>query len=234
MSPTIHKEKIEVYLPSVQDTEEQKKMTEKCRESLVTKENVLNIIENSEKYPRKVAQAWNWFFDQWRNKVYSYLMIVANDTIADPNAIDYMLRALKENPNAGLITGRVIRDIEEFEKSKGSFEYNSKLTKGLLDPACFIINKGVIEKVGRVDEEFPVEFVERDFIYRLKLAGYDSIQLDTPLWYHPPYSGTVGNDQERLQVAYRKYLAKWGGDANAERYMYPYNDMNLTYTFCRK
>jgi hypothetical protein len=92
----------------------------------------------------------------------------------------------------------------------------------------------VIEKVGKVDFTFPCEFVERDYWYRSKLAGFDWIQLDQILCYHPPYAGTIGNDQPRLMRALRKYILKFGGDAGEERFIVPYNNYSLDWTYAEK
>jgi len=226
--------KIRGLLPALITNKEQQEMTDKCRKSLVSFENCLELEEDNKPYKTKVAGVWNAFLDKWRGKEYDYLLITANDTQADPMAIDWMVKCAENNPNAGMITGKVTRDIEEFKKNFGQREWTDELTRGLLDPACFLLRKGVIEKVGRLDEYFPCEFIERDLIYRLKLAGYDVIQPDIVLWYHPPYSGTIGNDQQRLMKALRKYRIKWGGDANRESYRFPFNDMSLSYTHCRK
>jgi GT2 family glycosyltransferase len=227
-------EKIDLFLPSIQETEDQKEMTQRCLDSLISKEYEIDIYQYTEPHKYRVAGAWNWFLDQFRGKIYSYLFVVANDTIADPNAIDYMVRCAKENPDAGLVTGKVERDLQVFSENKGKYRYSNTLTRGLIDPACFVLPIGVIEKIGRIDQQFPVEFVERDLIWRVKLAGFKVIQPDIPLWYHPPYSGTVGNDEKRLRLSFRKYYAKWGGDANDEKYVNPYNDLSLDYTFCKK
>ena len=226
--------KIKILLPALIETKEQEIMTEECRKSLVSFEHCTKLTIDTNKYPTKVAGVWNVFLDQWRGKEFDYLLITANDTIADPLAIDYMVRCAEENPNAAIITGKVTRSKDDFKKYFGQYKYTSRLTKGFIDPACFLIRKGVIERIGRIDEEFPCEFVERDYINRCKLAGYDVIQPDIHLWYHPPYAGTIGNDQDRLQLALRKYLQKWGGDATIEKFGHPYNDVSLDFTYCRK
>ena len=226
--------KIKLLLPALLTNKKQEVMTEECRSSLVSIDHCLDITDDHEPYDKRVAGVWNNFLDKWRGKKYDYLFIVANDTIADPNAIDYMIRCLEDNPEAGMVTGKVTREIVEFRKNEGTYKYTSNLTTGLIDPACFVFKKGVIEKIGRIDEEFPVEFVERDYIYRLRLAGYKVIQPDITLWYHPPFAGTIGNDDNRLRFYLRKYIAKWGGDANMEEYKFPYNDASLDYTHCRK
>lgn len=192
----------------------------------------MKIYEDGKKYKAKVAGVWNVFLSEWIGKEYDYLLITANDVEHDPMCVDFLVRCAEDNPNAGIITTRVTRDIEHFKKHFGQYEYTSKLTKNEpLDPATFLIRRGVIEKVGIADEQFPVEFVERDLIYRAKLAGYDCIQPDIILEYHPPISGTVGNDPLRLESAYNRYVAKWGGDANSEKFTHPYNDLSLDYTY---
>lgn len=225
---------VKLLLPALLETKEQKRMTRECKKSLVSKENDIELIEDNKRYKTRVAGAWNALLDPWRGKEYDYLMIVASDTIADPKAIDYMVRCAEENPKAGIITGKVERDLKKFKRSVGKRQYTERLTRGLIDPACFILRKGVIEKVGRIDEYFPMEFVERDLIYRCKLIGYEVVQPDIILWYHPPFSGTIGNSHARLQKALRRYYAKWHGDAGMEEWKFPYNDFSLDFTHTLK
>lgn len=225
---------VRVLLPALQETGEQREMTQRSLKSLVSFDHCVKVTVDKKRYKTAVAGAWNALLDQWRGKEYDYLMITASDVEHDPNMIDYLVRCMEENPTAGIVSCKVTRDYEEFKKNFGQYEYTSNLTPGLKDPATFLIRKGVIEKVGRIDELFEIEFVERDFIYRCKLAGYDWIQPDIPLSYHPPYSGTVGNSDERLQLALRRYILKWGGDANNELYLFPMNNLNLDYKYTVK
>ncbi len=227
---------VQILLPALITNEEQKQMTELCKKSIISFDHCVKLTIDADKYSTQVAGVWNNFLDKWRGKDYDYLMITANDTQLDPMAIDYAIRALKDNPNAGVCTLHVTRDLEEFKKGFGQQIYSGELTESYsqMDPANFVIKKGVIEKVGRIDEEFPCEFVERDFWRRCNLAGFDWIEPREVLNYHPPVAGTIGNDGARLQKALRKYVQKWGGDAGQERYQYPYNDMNKDFTFTGK
>lgn len=224
---------VQVLFPALIHTKELAKMADGCRKSIISFEHCIQITEDNNKYPRKVAQAWNTLLDLWRGKEYDYLMIMASDTILDPMAIDYMVRCMEENPSAGVVTCHVTRDLEEFRKGFGQQAYSSKLTADYhsMDPANFLIRKGVIEKVGRIDEMFPGPFVERDFWRRCTQMGFDWIEPEEVLNYHPPFAGTIGNDQAELQSALRRYLLKHGGDAGQERFEYPYNDMRLDWTF---
>lgn len=225
--------KVKILLPALIETEEQKEMTDRCRKSLVSFGHCARVYEDNKKYPTKVAGVWNAFLSKWVGKEYDYLMITANDTEADPMAIDFMVRCAEDNPRAGIISGHVERDYDKFKQGYGQQIYSGELTQGYsnMDPACFLIRKGVIEKVGLMDEQYPCEFVERNYIWRCKLAGYDWVEPKEVLWYHPPYAGTIGNDDERLQKALRKYVMETGGDAGKEVFRNPYNNLSLNYTF---
>lgn len=225
--------KIKALLPYLITNKEQEEMTEKARKSLMSFEHCLSICEDGKKYEDQVAGVWNVFLDTWRGKKYDYLLITANDVEHDPMMVDYLVRCMEENPSAGIVSVKCTRDLEEFKKGYGQQQYTSELTTSQpKDPATFMIRKGVIEKVGRVDATFKTEFVERDFIYRCKLAGYDWVQPDVVLEYHPPYAGTIGNDRDRLHRALVKYVNKWGNDANKEIFTNPYNNLNFDYTYC--
>lgn len=226
--------KVRILLPALITNKEQEAATERCMKSLENQitGRCVKITLDTDKYDKAVAGVWNKFFDTWRGQEYDYLVITANDTEADPLAIEFMAKCLEDNPSAGMVTGKVCREIEEFKKGFGQQEYTQKLTAKEIDPACFMLRKNVMEKVGRIDEYFPREFVERDLIYRIKLAGWKVIQPDVVLWYHPPYSMTIGNDMTRLDMAFKRYVYKWGGDADKEVYTHPLNDFNLNFTYC--
>ena len=94
-------------------------MTTLCRKSLVSLENCLDITEDNNKYYAAVAGVWNNFFDNWRGKDYDYLFIVANDTQADINAIDYMVKYMDNHEDVGVVTGGVERKLKKFKKNYG-------------------------------------------------------------------------------------------------------------------
>lgn len=225
---------IRALVPALITKPEQGEMTKKCHDSLVSLEHCVKAEVDKKPYKAQVAGVWNVFLSKWKGKEYSFLLITANDVEHDPLMIDYMVKCAEENPNAGIISCRVTRDYDKFKKNFGQQEYTGALTEGLKDPATFMLRKGVVEKVGRIDEWFPCEFVERDYIYRAKLAGFEWVQPDLELSYHPPFAGTIGNDGFRLQRALRRYLDKWGGDANGEVYEYPFNDLSKDFTYCVK
>lgn len=224
---------IKILLPALITTKEQQKMTDDCKKSIFSLDHCIKVYEDNEKYEAKVAGVWNAFLDKWRGKEYDYLMILANDTQLDPMAIDYGVKTLEEHPEAGVCTLHVTRDLEEFKKGFGKQLRSGELTKRYenMDPANFIIRKGVIETVGRIDETFKMEFVERDYWRRCEKMGFKWIEPIETLNYHPPFAGTIGNDPERLVKAFNKYIRKHGGDAGKEKFDFPYNDISLNWTY---
>lgn len=227
--------RVKALLPYRITTKEQGEMTDRARKSLMSFDCCLKVFEDGRPYKTKVAGVWNNFFREWVGKDYDYLLITANDVEHDPKAIDFMVRCAEEHKNAGIVSCKVTRDYDAFKRGFGQQIYTGELTTNKpKDPATFILRKGVVETIGFADEQFPVEFVERDLIYRIKLAGYDWVQPDIVLEYHPDFAGTVGNDPTRLDMALKRYVMKWGGDANFERYTHPYNDLSLDITYREK
>ena len=143
---------IQVLLPALITNKEQEEMTKKCRKSINSFKHCIKVYEDNNKYDTKVAGVWNNFFKEWVGKDYDYLMITANDTILDPLAIDYAIEALEEHPEAGVCTLHVTRDLEEFKKNFGQYKRSGELTPNYssMDPANFVIKKGVLEKVGLI------------------------------------------------------------------------------------
>lgn len=228
--------KIKVLLPALHETKEQEEMTVRAKRSLISLENCLDIEVDTKRYDTAVAGVWEAFLSKWRGKEYDYLLITANDMEADPCMIDFMVKAMQDNPQAGVCSSHVERDYEKFKQGYGQQVYSGELTQGYSnkDPVCMLLRQGVIEKVGKIDHAFPREFVERDYIRRINLAGYEWIEPREILIYHPDRAGTIGNDYERLQRALRKYKLKWGGDASQEVFRHPYNDLSLDISYVRE
>jgi GT2 family glycosyltransferase len=177
-----------------------------------------------------LAQKWNEWLDSYRGTYYDYLFVTANDVEHKEQSIDYLVDFAQQN-NIDVVSGSLGRNYEHFSEID-DIVFSTDIADRMDTPA-FLIKKGVIEKVGRVDEYFPLEFVERDYFYRAELAGFKVAGAKMKLHYHPDESVTVGYNNERFQKAFDRYVQKWGGDALKEQFTYPFNDMSLDFTYCK-
>lgn len=194
----------------------------------------IEIVEDTNKYENKMAECMNVFFDRFRGTDYNYLIWIPNDLKCHRLSIQRLVEMMEDNKDIAIGSLDVVRDIEKFKELK-----NIKLTKRRnhyidMETTNFIVRAGVIEEVGRIDEQFPLEFFERDYFYRVRLARGVLAGIRTVAFYHPVESGTIGNSTERLQKALEEYTKKWGGDAFQERYQNPMNDIKLDYKYCIK
>lgn len=209
--------------------QEQRQATKECFDSLQSNEHLLDISIDSRNESISLTKKWNDFLDQWRDRDYEYLVIIANDTLARPETIDYMVRFMNDNPDVGIGESKLNRNREEFLAIP--IEYSTNSLVDIDDTSNFIIRKGVIEKVGRFNENrYPFAHNERDYIYRCKLAEVSVVQTEMRLFYHPPVSLTLENrgDYDDSRKTYRE---QWGGEWLAERYTKPFNKEELDYTF---
>ena len=127
-------------------------------------------------------------------------ILLNSDTIVLPGAISELLRAMEENPKAGLIgpamdgqdgkldtsTFRFIRPITEFIRSAQTgpitkllhrydipFPSNESVTEPeWIGFACVLIRREVIEQVGFLDEGFFMYYEDVDFCHRVRKAGW--------------------------------------------------------------
>lgn len=191
----------------------------------------IEFIEDGKKYEKAVAGAWNSLLKQVVGKDYDYLFILCNDGVFHKDILRYMVN-FQINTGFDIVTAKCERDWDKWSQI-AKVELKDTIIRTETekkDPAIMMFRKGVLEKVGLADETFPREFVERDLLYRCRLAGFAWGQPNDVAMFHPPVSTTIGNDNKRLQRALWKYVLKWGGDADQERFYFPYNDINFDYS----
>lgn len=107
-------------------------------------------------------------------------------------------------------------------------KYPRDFYKSLHDNWCvFILPRSTWQRVGPFDENFyPAYFEDRDYRYRMRLAGLTCMEavMFNPFLYKE--SGTADRDRSVLNQFEKNkeyYIAKWGGKPGHEKYRTPFN-----------
>lgn len=185
---------------------------------------------------------WNEFLARWRNKEYDYLMLCANDTVAHPDALEWMVRVMEDNKDVGILhpvmnrePGEFLASIQKAQLGDESWKYTSEIFFSPHETANMILRRGVVETVGEFDLLFPHERNEQDYFVRAKRAGIKLATSPMKLFYHPKHSQDDPNRQG-LSVADKNFLEKWGADwfsaVEGGGFSHPFNnpDLPITYT----
>lgn len=147
-----------------------------------------------------VAKSWNYLLDRIYQE-HDYAVILNDDVYLD-----------KTSKNIESL-------VEHFP--------NQKIYTNPMDWCVFILPKKTYELVGRFDEQFyPAYCEDNDYVYRLKLLGYKAWK--TPLLIPGVHRASMTLEKDyTLQNAFHenkiKYIEKWGGEPDFEKYKSPYN-----------
>src|SRR5690606_23014759 len=225
--------KVHTLITAIALDNEDVELTKQCYNSFINCPTsfVNDVMVDTRLHPKEQALTgkWNDFINFYRGKDYDYLMICANDTIAHPNALEYMVRLMQDNSEIGILHPTMNRHIDDFNASLNqSIEYTPELTWNPAETANMIVRKGVIETVGEFDLLFPHEYNERDYFHRARKLGIKLGTSPMKLFYHPPHS-QEDPYRQGVSVAANNYRMKHGGDWERETFDYPFNNPDLSY-----
>ncbi len=150
-----------------------------------------------------------------------YVFILNPDTTIEKNTLTKLVEAAELDPGIG-IYGPVI-DEGDRTVCGGKIEWlkpellhiktaNSKPETDFYIPgAAILIRRGVIEKIGLLDERYFLYFEDADYCERAKQAGYKLAVVSEALIYHKPSSSTSSlGAQLLLRYHYRNaHLFNW-------------------------
>lgn len=154
-----------------------------------------------------VGCSWNWFID-----VAKHPMIICNDDIMfgkDDIKLFY----------------------EIYFSTKADLYYTDNLTSSLNMFSCFMPTPGLVEKVGKFDEEFyPAYFEDNDYWYRMRLNDCSTFAIKTELSHFG--SATIKSYSDARMIQHHQefvknreyYIKKWGGEPGNERYKSAFNE----------
>lgn len=134
----------------------------------------------------------------------------------------------KEHQYAIILNDDVYLGKKDYEIDMFLKQYPQKeFFLGTQDFCSFIIPKNTFEEVGDFDESFfPAYFEDNDYFYRMRLAhiNYFVAPIINPILYRS--SMTMAKDPNILNYFkdnQNRYINKWGGLPEAEKYIKPYN-----------
>ncbi len=128
-----------------------------------------------------------------------YILLLSDDTIAEPTFLENLLRAFDEIPRLGCVQSKLIFMYDPTkldscgsyftwtgfmkhignQKSAAVAEYNKPRPVFSVKGACMMFKKEILEKTGGLfDNDYWCYFEETDFCMRVWLAGYEC-------WYYP-------------------------------------------------
>lgn len=130
----------------------------------------------------------------------SYILLLNNDTIVDPDFLTELIKAAKKYKNIGSIQSLLLKPDGKLIDSLGQEIYIwSAMDKGInstYNPlkkdreifgacaAAAIYTKEALKKIGLFDEDFFVIFEDVDLSWRIRLNGFKSVLAVNSIVYH--------------------------------------------------
>jgi GT2 family glycosyltransferase len=193
------------------------------------------------------ARSWNFGINLAFDSAADYVLVLNNDVILHPMAIDRMIERFEDelsNPpihsdtivkELGMVTCLNIKN--EIRDPREIFNLPVKNNNEVAefehpDFSGFMINKSCWNKVGEADEEFyPAYYEDNSYHYKMTLSGMKAICLPSALFYH--YGSATQNEAYGVNnpvvpgPAYERnkaeYAKMWGGLPGFEVYKTKYN-----------
>lgn len=134
-----------------------------------------------------LAAVWNLGIVKARELGFSLFLILNNDIILSPDAINNMAKKMKTGKYV-MVTG--VNQHEGCAKPEDMLLKNTKYIEDEPDNyhpdfSCFMINNKTIDKVGWFDENYAIAYFEdNDFHARIALSGEKAISTISAIYYH--------------------------------------------------
>lgn len=162
-----------------------------------------------------------------------YLLLVNNDTEADPEMMKFLLSAISDDQNIGVLSP-IIYYFNNKNKiwSQGGFinpilleKFQHQLSIKIIEPSyrtfftgcCLFLKKEVIEDVGLFDESFFLYYEDLDYSLRIMKKGIKmKVVPQAKIWHKvATSSGGSNSPQERYYMAkssalyFKKHMNMW-------------------------
>ena len=182
------------------------------------------VIHNDENLG--VSAGWNQGLDIASGE---YYLILNNDVIVPPNAVENLVRTSMNFPNAGIVAPRtnsiagpqkiidfksntkneIVNELVQYQNANDLSAWEFHRIKGF----CMLIPKHVMLDVGYFDERFGKgNFEDDDYSVRVWYSGYTGMVSDDSAFYH---YGSVSFGQDDtdwnalMKTNHKKFEEKW-------------------------
>ena len=146
--------------------------TKEIVEKYLEKDNRIKLINNT--INLKLPNSLNVGFDNAKGEYYTW---TSDDNLYKPNALEYMLKVLKQKQEIALISCQFdVIDEDGMYKEPSSNWFKTRTLRELLDinniGACFMYRASVAKKVGKYD---PDTFLAEDYDYWFRIAYWGDV-----------------------------------------------------------
>lgn len=182
-----------------------------------------------------LSGAWNYGIKESFRKDCNFALVMNDDVLLSPWAIDVMVENLGPNQYQGLavVTATNARGVmspdDVLNLDEPSLDDLCAAPAGP-DFACFMVTKMTYDMVGEFDENFnPAYFEDNDYHRRVDLLGLRAEGDRAAVMYH--YGSQTQNAVSNKPVVpppqfvknRQYYVEKWGGEPGSERFTTPFN-----------
>lgn len=180
------------------------------------------------------SKSWNFGIQDGFDRGFDYIIVLNNDIILHPEAIDKMIERFEQaEENLAMITCLDIREESNPPETFLKWGADEKAEANESEHpnfSAFMINRKTWDKIGGFDEGFaPCYFEDNDYHHRIKLADMKAICLPTAMFYH--YGSRTQNEAldkpicpgSAFEANRGYYKSKWGGVPGRETFSKPFN-----------
>ncbi len=157
-----------------------------------------------------------------------YILLLNPDTKVSPNTFEVMLDLMQSRPEIGISGCKVVKPdgaldlacrrrfpnpwnalrrflhISKSEYNMLDTDENTSMAVDSVMGAFLLIRRGVMEKIGLLDEDYFMYGEDLDWCWRCKAAGFE-------VWYHPETSVTHFKGSSSSKIPFK--ALKWFHDA---------------------
>lgn len=215
------------------------------------------LVSNSFSHKRNeerwsCAKSWNYGIkDAWERGM-DYVVVLNNDVLLHPDAIDQMINRFEKS----IISGDITKEINDRQHPVGmvtamdvrgecpipadifikkSEDYQLVAEAEHPNFSAFMLSKQCWDVVGEFDEGFkPAYFEDNDYHRRMTLAGMKALVYPPAMFYHfgsrtqnEALAGAVIVPGPVFEENKKYYHGKWGGGPGEDRFDHPFgNELN--------